>query len=147
MASYTISDLKFITHEELASDLRAQKPGITVIDVRGDDYIGGHIKGCQNVPVSTFDYRMPELVRTLRDQDTVVFHCGLSQQRGPRSALEYLRVRDKIAKKGEVEARKDGADLKEVQKVVVLEGGFSKWQESYGEDKELTESYQKDLWE
>jgi hypothetical protein len=31
--------------------------------------------------------------------------------------------------------------------VLVLRGGFEKWQEVYGEDEKLTEGYQKDLWE
>ena len=85
--------------------------------------------GGQHIPVHTHDYRMPELVRTLRDQNLVVFHCALSQQRGPGSALRYLRERDRMAEKGEVGVRKDGEDLKKSQRVVILEGGFVKWQE------------------
>lgn len=81
------------------------------------------------MPVNTHDYKMPELVRTLRDKDLVVFHCVLSQQRGPGSALRYLREREKMVGKGEVQERKDGKGLKEGQEVKVLEGGFSKWQE------------------
>lgn len=34
-----------------------------------------------------------------------------------------------------------------VQKVCVLRGGFSKWQEAHGLDERLTEAYVKDLWE
>lgn len=33
------------------------------------------------------------------------------------------------------------------QKVCVLRGGFSKWQEAHGSDERLTEAYVKDLWE
>jgi hypothetical protein len=33
------------------------------------------------------------------------------------------------------------------QRVYVLRGGFTEWQEKYGEDKALTEAYQKDIWE
>lgn len=33
------------------------------------------------------------------------------------------------------------------QKVLVLEGGFVKWQEKYSEDKRLTDAYEKDIWE
>lgn len=39
---------------------------------------------------------LPTLVRQLRDKDTVIFHCALSQQRGPNAALRYLRERDRI---------------------------------------------------
>lgn len=69
------------------------------------------------------------MVRTLKDKDVVVFHCTLSQQRGPSSALRYLRERDRLAGKGEVEARQDGGKVEEKQEVAVLEGGFVKWQE------------------
>ncbi|GAB1738757.1 hypothetical protein NU219Hw_g3550t2 [Hortaea werneckii] len=139
MSSYSIGSLKYISREQLADHIRAKKPGISVIDVRDSDYIGGHIMGCQNVPVQTHDFKMPELARTLADQEAVIFHCSLSQQRGPKSALNYLRERERMG------MAKDGGDEK--QKVYVLEGGFSKWQEAYGEDKELTEAYVKDLWE
>ncbi|RMZ16917.1 hypothetical protein D0862_01060 [Hortaea werneckii] len=139
MSSYSVGSLKYISREQLADYIRAKKPGVSVIDVRDSDYIGGHIMGCQNVPVQTHDFKMPELARTLADQEAVIFHCSLSQQRGPKSALNYLRERERMG------MTKDGGDEK--QKVYVLEGGFSKWQEAYGEDKELTEAYVKDLWE
>ncbi|KAH9831293.1 CDC25-like phosphatase YCH1 [Teratosphaeria destructans] len=147
MSTYTIGNLPRITRTDLAGLIRSKKPGVTIIDVRDSDFIGGHIIGCKNVPVHTHDYRMPELVRNLRDQDVVVFHCALSQQRGPASALRYLRERDRMDDKGEIGARKDGESLSEAQKVYVLDGGFVKWQEVYGEDTELTEGYVKDLWD
>ncbi len=130
MSKFTLGNLSYITGERLAALIKQKSTGISVIDVRDSDYVGGHIRNCQNIPTHTHDYRMPELVRTLRDQDIIVFHCALSQQRGPGSALRYLRVRDKMNEKGEVGLRKDGEDLANVQKVYVLEGGFSKWQEA-----------------
>ncbi|KAI5366207.1 Putative Rhodanese-like domain-containing protein [Septoria linicola] len=137
MSTYSIANLPRISREGLEPLVRQQKETLAVIDVRDNDYIGGHIRGCQNVPTATHDYRMPELVRTLKEKDTVVFHCALSQQRGPSSALKYLRERERL----------HGKDAGEKQKVYVLDGGFQKWQEEYGEDKELTEGYVKDLWE
>ncbi|PNS17923.1 hypothetical protein CAC42_3882 [Sphaceloma murrayae] len=135
MSNSTIATLTHIQPADLATHLRSDTRSKTsIIDVRDVDYIGGHIKGCQNVPTQTHDHAMPELVRQLKDQEMVVFHCVLSQQRGPRSALRYMRERERLGVDGS-------------QKVVVLEGGFQRWQEMYGEDKDLTEGYQKDLWE
>jgi rhodanese-related sulfurtransferase len=149
MSSISIVDLPRISRETLASIIRKNPSEVTVVDVRDSDYIGGHIVNGINVPTHTHDYRMPELVRTLKDQETVVFHCALSQQRGPSSALRYLREKErleagaektggedeKVVKEGgeKVEAgvTKDGEGVvKNGQKVYVLEGGFVKWQEA-----------------
>lgn len=104
---------------------------------------------------------MPELVRTLKDKEVVVFHCALSQQRGPSAALRYLREKErldagvKLESKGEVKeegaGKSEGSEVEEghkpKQRVYVLKGGFTEWQEKYGEDSSLTEGYQKDIWE
>lgn len=66
------------------------RDSIVVLDVRDDDFPGGHIKGCVNIPSYAFrsleeidafiQERLPDSV------DTVVVHCYLSQQRGPLCA-------------------------------------------------------------
>lgn len=129
MSAYNIANLPRMSREKLAELVRAKHPGLTVIDVRDSDYIGGHILNGINVPVASHDYRMPELVRTLKDKDTVVFHCALSQQRGPSSALRYLREKERL-EGGKAEGSGDGQGVVEGgQTVYVLEGGFVKWQE------------------
>jgi rhodanese-related sulfurtransferase len=80
---------------------------------------------------------MPELVRTLKDTEKVVFHCALSQQRGPSAALRYAREREHAY--GPEEFKK--------QEIFILEGGFVKWQEKYGRDKKLTEAFAADIWD
>jgi len=83
---------------------------------------------------------VPELVRTLQDKRLVVFHCMLSQQRGPSAALRYARERDRLlGKQGRVlptvpelnEEEEGGSDGKQErgQTVVVLQGGFDAWQQ------------------
>lgn len=129
MSLITAADLGRISREDLADKVRSKDSGLAIIDVRDSDFIGGHILNCKNVPTSTHDYRMPELVRTLKDKDTVVFHCALSQQRGPSSALRYLRERDRVQNGGRLGTRKDGEYVIKEQKVYVLDGGFVKWQE------------------
>ena len=85
---------------------------------------------------------LPTLCRRVKDTKTVVFHCMLSQQRGPSAALKYLRERDEILKGLGETGPLDGP-----QEVYVLDRGFQGWQEKYGEDERLTEGYVKDLWE
>jgi len=102
---------------------------------------------------------LPTLVRQLEDKETVVFHCALSQQRGPSAALSYIRQRDRLKQSqkkaedtAEVEAAgadsaKEAANRPVEQKVYVLDRGFVGWQEVYGNDERLTEGYRKELWE
>ena len=146
--SYTISNIRRITNSELSQRILntpiTPNGPLAIVDVRDSDYIGGHIRGCVNVPSPSLDWKMPELVRQLKDKETVVFHCALSQQRGPSASLSYLRERDRLFPPNK-ETGKEEQEQK--QQVYVLEGGFVKWQEKYGEDERLTEGYEKDIWE
>ena len=146
----TISDITYIPPTRLAFFLRSSPPkpasiasdpippSIAVIDVRDSDHVGGHIVSSTWIPSDQLPTKLPELVRTLADKDMVVFHCSLSQQRGPSAALKYARERQRLL-------GKDKGNQE--QKVCVLEGGFTAWQASYGEDESLTEGYVKDLWQ
>ena len=124
-----------MTRDALAAKLQsANKERVAVIDVRDDDYIGGHIKGSQNVPSSALDYRIPELLRTLKGRDMVVFHCALSQQRGPTAARRYLAAKQQAmaatgASKGEGASEASHGEPPPKQEVYILDGGFNKWQE------------------
>lgn len=102
------------------------------------DHVGGHITTSTWIPSSSLDVHLPELIRTLKDKEKVVFHCALSQQRGPSAALRYARERERVL--GAEEVAKSG------QEVFVLEGGFVEWQEKYGKDVRLTEAYAEDIW-
>ena len=139
----------YITREELKDILllpTESRPNLAIIDVRDDDHVGGHIMSSTHVPSVTLDFRVPELVRTLRNKDKVVFHCALSQQRGPGAARRYLGERDRVLRR-EKEATEPmpdagGEDNAAIavdhggvstdtmhQEVYVLDGGFVKWQE------------------
>ena len=124
-----------MTREKLASLLQSELRGsVAVVDVRDEDYVGGHIKGAQNVPSSSLDYRIPELLRTLKEKEMVVFHCALSQQRGPAAARRYLAEKqrqsqkDRLSNEEESQASVDSAPVTK-QEVYILDGGFNKWQE------------------
>jgi len=152
MPSHSVSSLKYISNADLSKmllDAPITKDGsVAVIDVRDSDYVGGHVLGCTHVPSGNLDWKLPELVRTLKDKETVVFHCALSQQRGPSAALRYLRERDKALAKDTTEKKAEDEQKEDrKQNVYVLEGGFVKWQEKFGDDERLTEGYQKDIWQ
>jgi rhodanese-related sulfurtransferase len=169
MLEPNIASLETLERETLASHLStkplsAQDSPMAVVDVRDSDHIGGHIAGSIHAPTPALDWKMPELVRTLKDKEVVIFHCALSQVRGPAAALRYLRERERLigkaknkgqhgdeekeveGKDGQISKSGDGDTKKGEQKVYVLEGGFVKWQEKYGKDKNLTEAYAEDIW-
>ncbi|KAK8060031.1 CDC25-like phosphatase YCH1 [Apiospora saccharicola] len=123
-----------------AAGLDSETSNIAVVDVRDDDYIGGHIQGSLNFPSRSLDAMMPTLLRKLEGKETVVFHCALSQQRGPSAALRYLREREAVA--GDADKDKEPQ-----QTVCILDRGFVGWQEKYGPDQRLTEAYRKEIWE
>lgn len=117
-----------------------------VIDVRGSDHIGGHIKGSWNYPYrrlkSDLNY-VDTLRQELLDKAEIgadgaseiincVFHCAQSQQRGPSSAMLFLRSIPE-------------SQLNRFQ-IWVLKGGFNYWQSNYGLDEAVTENYKPDLW-
>ncbi|KAL8870004.1 MAG: hypothetical protein Q9174_003846 [Haloplaca sp. 1 TL-2023] len=110
------------TLSSLLSKVQTSSPpsSLAIIDVRDGDHAGGHIKSSQHVPSSTLDYRIPELVRTLKEKDIVVFHCSLSQQRGPGAALRYLRERERLV--GDAMGASKGDDKLGVEKKVAEEG-------------------------
>ena len=63
-----------------------------IVDVRDDDYMGGHIPGCINVPSRQFSFRVDGLVDELKDHEAIVFTCALSQQRGPTVISRVLNL-------------------------------------------------------
>lgn len=149
----TVATLPRVHPTTLASLLLSptSKPKVAVIDVRDSDHIGGHIKSSEWIPLTELDARIPELIRLHKDKDKIVFHCMLSQQRGPMAALKLARaMRDKDEKEGK-ERGKEGESMSEAKEappeVCILEGGFGMWQARYGEDERLTEGFVKDLWE
>ncbi|MCJ1411170.1 hypothetical protein MMC19_005258 [Ptychographa xylographoides] len=134
----------YMTREALSTFLLQPKhtrPSLAIIDVRDNDHVGGHIYSSTHVPSATLDYKIPELARTLRDKDIVIFHCALSQQRGPTAARRYARECSRLinakndigiaADTGTQNSREDveGGQAREAQKVYILDGGFLKWQE------------------
>ncbi|KAE8316865.1 Rhodanese-like domain-containing protein [Aspergillus transmontanensis] len=139
MSSITIATLPRMSRDALSALLLSTSTPskLAIVDVRDSDHVGGHIFSSTWVPSSSLDVRLPELIRTLKDKEKVVFHCALSQQRGPSAALRYARERERVL----------GVEESQKQEVYVLEGGFVQWQEKYGKDMRLTEAYVEDIWQ
>ncbi|KAF0720788.1 Aste57867_67 [Aphanomyces stellatus] len=72
-----------ITARELAAILKnpAEKNNVRIIDVRDDDFQGGHIRGAINLPEDHFqdDDEVDNIVEEFKDVPTVVFHCMMRQ--------------------------------------------------------------------
>lgn len=143
MSMETVTSVRRMSREQLFALLLSEDATqIAVVDVRDDDHVGGHIHGSKHVPSFTLDHRIPEIARVLADRRIVVFHCALSQQRGPSAALRYLRERETKMNKGELGEShippelgfKDGKlhnieSKGNAQEVYVLDKGFVGWQE------------------
>ncbi|GAP84746.1 putative phosphoprotein phosphatase-like protein [Rosellinia necatrix] len=167
MSLITLSSLERITASKLAEMLLATNNttgaatgtarrdsmaaegavAIAIVDVRDDDHIGGHIRNSLHFPSQSLDATMPTLLRKLADKDIVVFHCALSQQRGPSAALQYLRQKQAATANAKATSPGEGVGRAEAQRVYVLDQGFVGWQEVYGSDDRLTDGYRKELWE
>ncbi|KAH6562525.1 hypothetical protein BASA50_001832 [Batrachochytrium salamandrivorans] len=105
-----------------------------VIDVRSDDYHGGHIPGAVNIPSHQFLHNVAAQVSQFKDTPVLYFHCALSQVRGPKCAARYAAELVSLGKS-------------ETQSIKILRGGFGGWQEMYRDDPELVEDYIKKVWE
>ncbi|KAH3682166.1 hypothetical protein WICPIJ_006863 [Wickerhamomyces pijperi] len=134
----SIAALKHLDHTTLRQWILTSKSPtgagkFSIIDVRDIDHAGGHIINSIHFPYDRISFEtILKLQSEISNSDDIVFHCALSQQRGPSSALRFLRTVDP-------EWLKD-------RNVWVLRGGFVNWQEHYGEDTALTEGYVKDIW-
>lgn len=102
-----------------------------IIDVRGDDYNAGHIASAVNHPEPGFhdDAHVDALVHKYRGEETIVFHCQLSQVRGPFCARRFLERLDALL-----------PDADKKPSVQVLTGGYAGFSEQFQGDAELLET-------
>lgn len=123
----------------------ASKKDFIIIDVRDSDFVGGKIKDSINYPSIEFESKVTKLqdYLFLEKVNDVVFHCMLSQIRGPTSATIFY---NSLKKKNEnPEKQKYLNDIK--PHIWVLKGGFKKWKRLYGSDTEVTHDYNLNLLE
>lgn len=128
-------DLSFLSAEDVKAILLGPPEELektAIIDVRDEDFAGGHVKGAVNVPSELFrdDQHVDDTLQRLAaaGKERIVVHCALSQQRGPAAAR---RIQERLDA-----ALGSGAKMPQVQ---VMEKGFRRFGELYGEDSSLVE--------
>ncbi|PBK75009.1 Rhodanese-like protein [Armillaria solidipes] len=130
--------IRYITNDELAAVIKSDKvphKDYLVVDVRDDDFEGGNIKNAINYPSSTFWNDVDELVKKTKEVPLVVFHCALSQVRGPKAARVYAETRQNVLEESPLKAD-----------VAILKDGFTQFQVKFKDDAELVEKWDKDVW-
>jgi rhodanese-related sulfurtransferase len=116
------------------------KKDYLIVDVRDDDFRGGNIRGALNSPSTQFLANVDKLVQDTKDTPIVVFHCMLSQQRGPKAArvrriallrcnLNALVMRLQIYAETRDALQAEGKDKD--HEVYVLRGGFGEFQAKF----------------
>ncbi|KAL6496283.1 cell division cycle-related protein [Orobanche gracilis] len=108
--------ISYITAADLLPLKRSRN--IAIVDVRDDERkFDGHIAGSLHFASSTFVDKLPDLVEATKGKDTLVFHCALSQVRGPRCAETFAQYLSKEKNAG-------------VGNIMVLEHGYNGWEAS-----------------
>ncbi|KAJ3487470.1 hypothetical protein NLI96_g3511 [Meripilus lineatus] len=131
---------KYISPDELAVIMKSDKvlhKDYFIVDVRDDDYDGGNIKGAHNSPSYVFLSKVDALVEQTKDVPVIVFHCALSQVRGPKAARIYAQTRALLSYED-----KDHTP----HEVFILRGGFTDFQAKFRNDPELVENWDKEVW-
>ncbi|OWM82443.1 dual specificity phosphatase Cdc25 [Punica granatum] len=109
--------VSFITGAQLLSLRR--RPNIAVIDVRDEERsYDGHIPGSLHFASDSFSDKISDLIQTVKQKDTLVFHCALSQVRGPTCARRLASYLEEV---------KEDVGIKDI---LVLERGFNGWESS-----------------
>ena len=133
--------VSYITADKLAEIIRDKDKiagrDYLVVDVRDQDYEGGNIKGCVNYPSAKFLDNVNALILDNHEKKIpeVIFHCSMSQIRGPKAARAYAEIRDNL------EQYKDSS-----QEIYILQDGFSQFQAKFRNDPLLVENWDKNVW-
>ncbi|KAM3403170.1 hypothetical protein ACQJBY_006742 [Aegilops geniculata] len=107
--------VSYVSAAKLVSMARGNR--VAVIDVRDEERsYQAHIAGSHHFASGSFAARLPELVQATSGKDTLVFHCALSQVRGPSCARMFS---DYLSESKE--------DLG-IKNIMVLERGFNGWE-------------------
>ncbi|GAA5884262.1 hypothetical protein JCM6882_002200 [Rhodosporidiobolus microsporus] len=173
---------RYINHDELAALIKSSGPDgsgkdYQIVDVRDEDFEGGNIPGAIHAPSDArTDASVQKLVEQLTDVPRVIFHCSLSQVRGPKTARIYAEAaaaaRAQSSSSSDVPAPDSSASSSSTtttqaaadaarnfspnpyateakegqQEVLVLRDGFKNWQGLYKNDPLLVENFDSRIW-
>jgi len=124
-----------MTGTKLAELIKSDKvPGkdYLIVDVRDEDWKEGNIKGARNYPSQRFSLEVDDLIKDTKDVPIMIFHCKLSQERGPKAARIYEEACNALQDANRT--------------VYVLQGGFIQFGELYKDDPELVENWREVIW-
>ncbi|KAF7298838.1 Rhodanese domain-containing protein [Mycena indigotica] len=132
--------VKYISSEDLATLIKTEgkNSGVDylVVDVRDDDFVGGNITNARNIPSREFSVGVYDLAQKSKEIGTMVFHCALSQVRGPKAArvrsfriLANLRQSQQIYE--EIRQNLNIPAQHGEQEVLILRNGFTEFQLKY----------------
>ena len=107
----------YVTPAQLMSLLISASPP-TVIDVREDDRVGGHITNSIHLPAPNLIMSPAKFIPKLCQYETLVFHCMFSQVRGPTCAAKFSNA---------VEEAKRNGQIDRLPRILILEGGFQRF--------------------
>jgi hypothetical protein len=109
----------------------------------------GNIPHAQNVPSHAFLQDPDAYISRWRAVPTLIFHCALSQVRGPKCAQRYVSAVAgmRAAGAGSSFTSEDTATLPpDTQQVLVLRGGFEEWQRRFKHEAGMVENYDAAYW-
>ena len=94
---------------------------------------GGNIKGATNYPSNTFIDNVNDIINLHSEYPNIVFHCALSQSRGPKAARIYNEIKNNLNRDSD-------------QNVYILTGGCTHFQSLYSNDETLIENFNPSIW-
>ncbi|GAA5989866.1 hypothetical protein JCM5350_006593 [Sporobolomyces pararoseus] len=162
---------QYINHDEVAALIKsgaAAGKDYQIVDVRDEDFRGGNIPGAINAPSEQrTEQTVQDLVTRLDKVPKVIFHCTLSQVRGPKNARIYAEAVAARAEQTSADSTTNSASTTKStstaaseqtfspnpypnhagkQQVYVLRDGFQGWQGLYRDDPNLVENFDSNRW-
>lgn len=139
-AKFRSQNLKINVPQELYIEITGQQlkellqstDNVLVVDVRNEDYEGGHIRNSINIPFTSekdqLDHTLHEIYRQSKQFQSIVFVCMYGQQRSQDIAYNFAQY---LMQK------------KESKKLYTLNGGFYSFLKS---DKQFCVDYDEAKW-